>query len=113
MTATIAPPPIAAAIAPCDWSLARDVRHVLETHYPGWVWGVEIPEGQNVVIVRNLDCDPHGKYGMVLHRDKLDPTLRKVVDAAGEFLERYRMRRGAYRPEEIDGRILILERPDT
>ncbi len=113
MTATIAPPAINPHIAPRDWSLARDVRHILETHYPGWIWGVEIPEGQNVVIVRNLDCDPHGKYGMVLHRDKLDPTLQKVVAAAGEFLERYRMRRGAYREEETDGRILVLEKPDT
>ena len=53
-------------ILPRDWALARAVRHVLETHYPGWCWGVEIPPHQNVVTIRNLDCDPHGKHGFVL-----------------------------------------------
>ena len=114
MTATqIAPPAIDSQILPRDWSLARDVRYMLETHYPEWAWGVEIPPGQNVVIVRNLDCDPRGKFGFVLHRDKLDPTLRRVVMAGGEFLERYRMRRAAYRPEETEGRLMVTERPET
>ncbi len=112
-TPVIAPPAIDPRIARRDWPLARAVRHVLESHYPEWAWGVEIPQGQNVVIVRNLDCDPKGKYGMVLHRDKLDPALRQVVLAGGEFLERFRMRRAGYRPEETNGRVLVLERPET
>ncbi len=111
-TPVIAPPGVDPNIAPSDWPLARDVRRVLETHYPGWDWGVEIPRGQNVIIVRNLTCNPNGKYGWLIHRDKLGAALSEVERGAGAFLERYRMRRAGFRPEETEGRIMQLEKPE-
>lgn len=93
-----------------DDPLIAEVNNLLTTHYPGWCWYVQAPEGGNVVIVRNLDCDPHGKMGMVIHKDKY--TSGGAIRAGGEFLERYRMRRGEYREEEVEGRTMLLEKPD-
>ncbi len=98
---------------PKDVKLCGEIGRKLWEHYPDWDWGVEIPpDNQNVVIVRNVTCDPRGNMGMVCHKDKLDPALQSVVRAGGEFLERYNMRRGRFREEEIDGRQMIFEKPE-
>lgn len=107
-------PFIASDLDRLDETLARDVRAKLFQHYPGWAWAVEIPPGQNVVIIRNLDANPRGQYGLVIHKDKLygDPYLKKVVMGAGEFLERYRLIRAGWKPGILSGHQMFLAKPE-
>ena len=97
---------------PEDVTLCGQIGHLLVSHYPDWDWRVEIPPDQNIIIIRNLTCDPYGKMGMVRYKSDLDPTLKCVVMAAGELLERYRMRRGPWTPDQTEGRIMCLAKPE-
>lgn len=92
-------PHIDASVQAADLSLAKDIGDKLTRDYPGWLWAVEIPPNQGVVILRNLSCNVDGKFGFVIKRKVIDgdPGLKSVMRAAGEFLERYRKRRGAWR----------------
>lgn len=98
---------------PKDRVLAGQIGRLLWEHYPGWAWYVEIPPNQNVVIIRNLDCDPRGRMGMVRYKNGLSASMHEVVLAAGEFLERYRMRRGRIDEAELMNRQMLFEKPDT
>ena len=101
-------------IAANDLSLAARTKAVLQRHYPGWAWRVQIPIGQGVIIVRNLDCDWKGKFGFVLHKDKVSRDLElKVMRAGGELLERYKMIRAAYDPRNLEGRKMVFEKAET
>jgi hypothetical protein len=102
-----------ADVLPADKTMGRQVLEKLHKHYPGWSWVVDVPRGQNVVVVRNLDCDPRGTMGFVLHKRGLfgDASLKNVMFAGGEFLERYRMRTAGYRDEEVADRTMIFEKP--
>jgi len=97
--------------------LGKDILRKLERHYPGWAWKVEFPPGgqSGVVIIRHLDCDPRGKMGMIIKLQLIaaDPALVMVERLAGEFLERYRLKRLGFRPELLDDRIMLFERADT
>lgn len=90
-------------IAPADLMLAKRVTDVLMRHYPGHPWAVTVQHAQGVVIIKiPLLTDASGAsalgntHGMVLHIDKLDPALNKVVRAGGELLERWNIDRTAY-----------------
>jgi hypothetical protein len=78
-----------------DEPLAREIVNVLSTTYPGHGWFVLIKGG--IVQVKNLDWSD--KWGMTLHYTQInaDAKARKqhIVRAAGEFLERAAVRRGA------------------
>ena len=108
-------------VDPLDHALGKQVLEILCTHYPGWFWRVEIPRAfygnkQNIVIIRNTDTNPRGDpHGYVLHKSELSgANLNKsVMRAGGEILERYRMRRAAFREEEIADRQMLVERPDS
>ncbi len=98
---------------PKDVVLCGEIGRVLWDAYPGYAWRVEIPPHQNIIIIRNLDCDPKGRMGMVIYKDQLDVGRNSVVRAAGEFLERYRMRRGRLDGDDLASRQMIFEKPDT
>lgn len=102
-------------VQPMDKLLGRRVLEKLHQHYPGWVWVIDIPEGQNAVMIRNQDCDPYGRMAYLLYKDGLyaDPMLHKVMHAGGELLERYRMEREGYKTAQMEGRIMHFERPET
>lgn len=100
---------------PMDQELGRRVLEKLHLHYPEWQWVVDVQPGQNIVTVRNFDCDPYGRMGFVIYKDKLfgDQRLHKIMQAGGEFLEHYRMRREGYSSKQMEGRIMLLERPEV
>lgn len=87
-------------------TLAKNVADTLHKHYPGHLWGVNVDERGGIVTVHNLSLS--GRWGFVLKiRDLvLADDLRKVMQAGGEILERYRLRRGARR----DGDLMELQR---
>ena len=98
---------------PSDVTLCARIGRVLTEHYPGWQWHVDIPPKQNVVLIRNIDLDPAGRSGCeVRYKDRLDVNLRVCVMAGGALLERYGMRRGAFTEDQIEGKIMELEKPE-
>lgn len=78
-----------------DETLAREILGYVLAAYPGHGWYVVIRGG--VVQVKDLDINPN--WGMVLHytqmKDDATERKRQVVRAAGEFLERANLKRGA------------------
>lgn len=88
-----------------DMPLAEDILSVLVRAYPGHAWFVYIAGG--VVHIKNMDWSE--KWGMALHQTKVhgDPVTRKrdVIRAAGEFLERANVARGA----KTDQRVIAIE----
>lgn len=83
-----------------DVSLAKNIADVLERHYPGHLWCVNVDSRQGGVMVKNLALSD--QWGFVLHIDALDPMLKKVVRAGGELLERWNIRRGKYQKGDYD-----------
>lgn len=80
---------------PEDEGMAKEILCILVAAYPGHSWFVVIRGG--VVQVKNTDWS--SEWGMVLHYSqiKADASERKrsVLRAAGEFLERAHIIRGA------------------
>jgi hypothetical protein len=103
------------AIREADQTLARRVMAILHTAYPNYAWRVEVPPRQGMIIIRNLDCDPRGRYGFALKRSRVEGALLEVFvrNAGGEYLERYRVRRAAYDASGFAGRVMVFERPDS
>lgn len=97
---------------PADVALIGHINRVLHEHYPGYDWAVDIPPHQNIVKILNLTLDPRGKVGMINYKNRLDPGLKTVVMAAGEFLERYNMRRGRHDPADVEGKVMDFERAE-
>lgn len=74
--------------------LAKNIGDVLERHYPsslGHWWAVQVRPDQGIVTIRNTALG--WSYGFLLRITDIDPRLKKVVWAAGELLERYRVSR--------------------
>ncbi len=61
----------------------------LRKAYPKWAstWLIRIDTRGGIVQVYNTAFS--GKMGFVMHIEKVDPEMRKVVKAAGELFERY------------------------
>lgn len=79
----------------CDEAMARQMVTDLCHAYPGHAWFVVAKGG----VWHIKDMELNDKWGMCLHYSdiKADANDRKkqVVMAAGEFLERARLKRGA------------------
>jgi hypothetical protein len=92
--------------SPADEAIAGQMVADLCHAYPGHAWFVVIKGG----IVHVKDLDLNDKWGMCLHYSQMkdDATERKrqVLRAAGEFLERANLRRGA---KDADQKVLHVE----
>jgi hypothetical protein len=84
-----------------DMGLAKRVGEALHKHYPGYLWGVHVRSDQGVLMVYNLRLS--GQWGFVLKlRDVYqDPTLKCVMRAGGEILERYSLSRSKMDAEQV------------
>ena len=90
----------------CDEILAKRASELLNSHYPGYLWAVNVNSEKTggCMFIKNLSISY--RYGYTLHLDKLDAKLNKVIKAGGEILERANMVRGASKnllPRFIDG----------
>ena len=85
----------------CDERLAQELVQVLVHAYPGHPWFVVIRGG--VIHIKHMELS--SSWGMCLHYTDLkeDATVRRqsVIRAAGEFLERAAMKRGAHDAEQV------------
>lgn len=80
-----------------DLIACKNAGDMLERHYPGWEWSVYVADGIMQIRATKLS----GEYGYVLHVDKIDNDLKRVKNAGGEILERFGMRRGGFREQEL------------
>lgn len=76
--------------------LVKHIAEVLERTYPGWLWAVGPDEYGGVITIRSLRLS--GQWGYVIHTKNIqnDPQLTLALKGAGEILERFGQRRGAY-----------------
>ncbi len=76
-----------------DLAMTKSVSEVIERHYGGHPWLVEVSHEQGVVMISiPLFMGPY-KYIIKIHDLKTDPGFRSVVLGCGELLERYRIPR--------------------
>lgn len=84
-------------------TIAQNSLEALMKHYPGYSWFVEVRDG--LLMIRNYEVDWRGRYCMVrklgVVQHDYGRLVKEVVRAAGEYLERARLRRGTARPEEM------------
>lgn len=77
-----------------DMALTKRIAGVIEQHYAGHPWHIQVSHEQGIAKIQI----PHlmgavNWYVIPLTLLKSDPTLRLVVRAGGEILERYRIPR--------------------
>jgi hypothetical protein len=84
-----------------DDSKAAEIMRILTEAYPGYPWHVRI--GRGVIIIKNMQLSD--RYGMCRHYDRVTfdagVLKRDIVMAAGEYLERANLYRGAKREHEV------------
>lgn len=99
-------------LAPADMEVAAAMYHALEQEYPGHQWLTSASHETGMAHVKLLYLDKLGKngeWGFNIYIDTLksDPTMRSVVRAGGEMLERYGLPR--HRPANDETRLRSLE----
>lgn len=84
-----------------DLDVAKRCADDLNKKYPGYMWAVNVNNETGMVIVRNFTLS--GDWGFNLHMENVinDPANVKVLNAAGEILERYRVSRVAANDDEL------------
>lgn len=83
-----------------DYVMAKTMADTLHKHYPGHLWAVTCERG--LATVRNLALS--GDWGFVLKVGDIysgSSFDKDVIRAGGEILERYRVSRGLYNPEQM------------
>lgn len=83
-------------------TIATNALQALDQHYPGWGWHVMVRGGVMMIRIPHVSQ----KWGMNTRLREFDhdaTTLKKrVIFAAGEFLERARQKRGAWQGQRIN-----------
>lgn len=80
--------------------LAKRIGDLLERKYPGWLWAIEVDERGGVTTVRSLRLSGQWGWRVKTVRIQDDPQLKLIQNGAGEILERFRQRRGAYNRDQ-------------
>lgn len=84
------------AVDTSDVVLAKRAAELLNKHYPGHLWAVFVNSEKTggVMVIKNFRVSY--LYGYILHLRNVytDPTLKCVIRAGGEVLERAHMKRG-------------------
>jgi hypothetical protein len=85
-----------------DIELAKSMSAVLQRHYPGHSWAVNVDGAQGVATIKNFRLS--GNWGFLLHLKQFSASEyeKRVVMAAGELLERYALSRGRFRQQELE-----------
>lgn len=91
-----------AAATVADYDTAKRIAETLNTAYPGHLWGVSASRETGIATVFNLRLS--GRWGFIIKLSEIlhDPSMKRVKQAGGEILERYRISRGALNQDQID-----------
>lgn len=82
----------------CELWMARRAFDLLDAVYPGHLWFVDCDLAKGGVAI-SLPVLMGGNWVYFIRMTDLEP--RRVVMAGGELLERYRLARGAIRPDQF------------
>ncbi len=85
-----------------DLLTARQMAETLHKHYPGHLWAVTCEGLKGIATVRNLRLSGHWGFIIKLRDLNADPGMKEVIRAGGELLERYRVARGRFNPEDME-----------
>lgn len=85
-----------------DFDHAKACAEALTKHYPGYAWAVNVSSETGMVQVRNLTLSGDWGFNIHLARINSDPSLKVVIQAGGEILERYKVKRGKIDQDEVD-----------
>jgi len=87
------PDPFVAA----DFALTRRIAEVIERHYFGQPFSVKVSHEQGVVMIQIAPLMGSTNWWCVHIADlNTDPTMKAIVRACGDILERYNIPRCAY-----------------
>lgn len=80
---------------------AEKIAECLETHYPGYLWAVNVDIRGGMATIQSLRLS--GEWGCYVKMDTIvnDPFLTKIKQYGGEILERYRVTRSAANADQI------------
>jgi hypothetical protein len=83
---------------------AHEIMTLVTAAYPGHPWAVRVAGG--VIFIRYLDPTLPGNWGMVIKVDDVQHDAavlkKRVIMAAGEWLERAGLKRGRENGDEIE-----------
>lgn len=84
-----------------DVNMAKQLSEVLQKHYPGHMWAVNVESRTGLITIRDLYLS--GTWGYVLKIGAVysaSSLERDAVRAGGEILERFRMQRAQFVAEQ-------------
>jgi hypothetical protein len=85
-----------------ELTLAKQMADTLHRHYPEHLWAVTVNAKQGMADVRNMALS--GNWGFRLHIPAIYSASefdKRVRNAGGELLERYRIRRGRAQADDV------------
>lgn len=84
-----------------DLVLTGRVADVIQRHYPGHGWMIQVSHEQGVVMISIPLFMGYNKYTIYISTINSDPGLRSVVRAGGEILERYGIPRNNFNVDDF------------
>lgn len=86
-----------------DFQWSKMIAEKLHEHYPGHLWAVRANSAKlgGVVEIKNMAITNVEGYLLLLSEVYADPSMKCIVRAGGELLERAGLKRGAADMEEI------------
>ena len=86
-----------------EYELAGRAAELLCQHYPGHPWAVFVDSEQSGGVMYIYNWGVSFSYGYVLHLSTVyaDPSLRCVIRAGGEILERAHLPRGHRERDQV------------
>ena len=86
-----------------DFDIAKRVSEILNKHYAGYMWAVNVDSDTGMVQVRNFSLS--GLWGFNLHMKKVQEDVegKLIINAGGEILERFRVRVGQANSNQLQG----------
>ena len=88
--------------------LTKDTADKLEKHYPGWLWTINPDENAGMLYIFSLRLSGEFGYKLKIADIQNDERRKFAIDAGGEILERYGIKRGKYKRELLKGKIQDL-----
>lgn len=88
--------------------LVKEIANTLEKRYPGWWWTINPDPVAGVIYIYCLRLSGHYGYTMKIAEIEKDDGLKDVIEAGGQILERYGIRRGKYKRELLQGKLTDL-----
>ncbi len=80
-----------------DLTLTAGIAAVIEQHYPGHPWLIQVTHKQRIVKINlPLLMGSVNWYVIPIEKFKTDPGMKCVVEGCGEILERYEIPRNAF-----------------